>query len=47
MAEIMKEVYEVDPKNLRKNFRVKKPSLYEMFLVISRCRKSRVNTETR
>ena len=38
----MEEVYEVGPKNLRKNFQLKNFSWHEMFLVISRCRKSLV-----
>ena len=38
----MEEVCEVGPKNLRKNFQLKNFSWHEMFLVISRCRKSLV-----
>ena len=43
MAEILEKIYEVGPKSLQKNFlRLKKYFLHEMFLVISRCRKSLV-----
>ena len=36
----MEEICEVGPKNLAKNFRIKENSRHEMFLVISRYRKS-------